>query len=884
VATKKLKINFKMPTPTAAERLHAQQQKNRKAAGLPDPSEYKKKLDSMKSENYEEDGGPLSQEQLDEISAQLKASYVSGAKKQIKQSMPFTKKTDEYRDIAKNFIAKRQKGIAKANEEVEQLDEYESKDGVYKHTAKYVPTDRNEVTYREPHTAGRKLNKSRTSDADRSLGVKWGNGALYKAQSKKTLMNVHKDLPEEVEQLDEMPESSMKTRDVHSHLKKSGWELARSKGGHDVYKHPKAKHSIPVPRHNQLKAPLIRGIMKASKVEESFRIGGMATGGRGNIHMYDRNPGPKDGSELENVPFHAKTEKQKKLQNALTDLGKKMKEIHPKLREAKDSQEYDYEGDMAKSDLRSIMHHAKELHDMIEDTTNLAEWCQSKITLAEDYLSTVANYMRSEMNEETIEEDKNDYQRKIEKNNKNFIAASKRQKNPLTNVHTAQTKQKPVKEDVELDEEVKDEYSRKVDQYLKKKHGSGDSKKKLPQGADFAAQRRKERLAKSGRMDEGRASQRHPLEGHEYHKKSNEALVHIAKDAHAAAEAMKSHNTDAENKYRDQANDSATVRHFRKTSGMPDWYKKKYGHVKEEVVPKDSKDDHFAKQSQKMRDAINNHLRKGHSYENASKLAKQNVKEEVEQLDEKKNLPGLWANIRAKKARGESPAKPGEKDYPEDLESVRSGGKKSVKESYDVPFNKPYNKDSGTTTDKSGAKHTPMSKARNLAQQALSRTSSKKADTKQQARNAFDGMFGGGNPANKLGIMKKESAAEPVEEGVATNRPQPNLPSMSSDQAVANAQNAVQREKKRLDLLKAKDKTSNYETQQRQKNTPIVNNNGSLSMKKESAAEPTEGEMKGKQGYSRKAQIVMNAAKGKKSDSPEKYQKDPELSSEIHKT
>jgi hypothetical protein len=194
-------------------------------------------------------------------------------------------------------------------------------------------------------------------------------------------------------------------------------------------------------------------------------------------------------------------------------------------------------------------------------------------------------------------------------------------------------------------------------------------------------------------------------------------------------------------------------------------------------------------------------------YENASKLAKQNVKEEVEQLDEKKNLPGLWANIRAKKARGESPAKPGEKDYPEDLESVRSGGKKSVKESYDVPFNKPYNKDSGTTTDKSGAKHTPMSKARNLAQQALSRTSSKKADTKQQARNAFDGMFGGGNPADKLGIMKKESASE-----------------------------------------------------------------------------PTEGEIKGKQGYSRKAQIVMNASKGKKSDSPEKYQKDPELSSEIHKT
>jgi predicted RNA binding protein YcfA (HicA-like mRNA interferase family) len=451
MATKKIKINFKMPTPTAAERLHAQQQKIRKAAGLPDPSEYKKKLDAMKSEEVE---------QIDEISAELKSSYVAGAKKQIKQSLPFTKKTDEYRDIAKNFIAKRQKGIAKANEEVEQLDE--------------------------------------------------------------------------------MPESNMKVRDVHSHLKKAGWELARSKGGHDVYKHPKAKHSIPVPRHNQLKAPLIRGIMKASKVEEQLekkgrfvsgpvkqpyksntivtavkeavKLGG--TGGRGNIYQYDRNPGPKDGSELENTPFHAKTEKQKKLQNALNDLGNKMKQTHPKLREAKDSQEYDYEGDMAKSDLRSIIHNAQTLHDMLDDNTNLAEWCQSKITLAEDYISTVTNYMRSEMNEEVVQEDKNDYQRKVEKNNKKFIAASKRQKNPLTNVHTAQTKQKPVKEDVELDEMIVVKTNKPIgtrvadigpggkEYNVKTNKAYDDAKKKQPQGADFAAQRRKERLAKSGRMDE----------------------------------------------------------------------------------------------------------------------------------------------------------------------------------------------------------------------------------------------------------------------------------------------------------------------------------------------------------------------------------------------
>ena len=43
-----------------------------------------------------------------------------------------------------------------------------------------------------------------------------------------------------------------------------------------------------------------------------------------------------------------------------------------------------------------------------------------------------------------------------------------------------------------------------------------------------------------------------------------------------------------------------------------------------------------------------------------------NLPEEIE-LDEKKKLPGLWANIHAKRKRGEAPAKPGDKDYPKTL-------------------------------------------------------------------------------------------------------------------------------------------------------------------------------------------------------------------------
>jgi len=458
---------------------------------------------------------------------------------------------------------------------------------------------------------------------------------------------------------------------------------------------------------------------------ESFRIGGMGSGGRGNIHMYDRNPGPKDGSELENVPFHAKTEKQKKLQNALTDLGKKMKEIHPKLREAKDPQEYDYEGDMAKSDLRSIMHHAKELHDMIDDTTNLAEWCQSKITLSEDYLSTVANYMRSEMNEGsnfiTVLKKGTRMKQKI---NPNSYAAFKshgfrkeeveqideisaelkasykskakeqiKQSKPFTKKgeeyrdiakNFIAKRQKGIAKANESVEQI-DEISKGLaTKYLTAPLGKGANKYKVdiskssyPDYETMAkhATNVHRALSRSGgqaiykkpdyykeeSLDEARPSQRHPLEGHEYHKKSDEALIHIAKDAHAAAEAMKSHNPQAENKYRDQANDSATVRHFRKKSGMPDWYKKKYGHVNEATV----------------------------------------------RVKTDKPIGTRVADIG-----------PGGKEY-----NVKTN---KAWDDTQTPFDKPYKKDTGTTTDKSGAKHTPMSKVRNLAKQAMKKAADRK--------------------------------------------------------------------------------------------------------------------------------------------------------------
>jgi hypothetical protein len=98
----------------------------------------------------------------------------------------------------------------------------------------------------------------------------------------------------------------------------------------------------------------------------------------------------------DNPKFAGKTKKERIRMALGASYGAK------KTNEAKDSREYDYEGDMAKSQLRSIIANAQTVHDMLEDNTNLAEWVQSKITLSADYISTVRDYMQSnkDVNEE----------------------------------------------------------------------------------------------------------------------------------------------------------------------------------------------------------------------------------------------------------------------------------------------------------------------------------------------------------------------------------------------------------------------------------------------------------------------------------------------------
>jgi hypothetical protein len=66
---------------------------------------------------------------------------------------------------------------------------------------------------------------------------------------------------------------------------------------------------------------------------------------------------------------------------------------------AKDPREYGYEGDMAISQLKSIVANAEKLMSMLKPESDLPEWAQLKITLAQDYVLTARDYMESELKE-----------------------------------------------------------------------------------------------------------------------------------------------------------------------------------------------------------------------------------------------------------------------------------------------------------------------------------------------------------------------------------------------------------------------------------------------------------------------------------------------------
>jgi len=68
-----------------------------------------------------------------------------------------------------------------------------------------------------------------------------------------------------------------------------------------------------------------------------------------------------------------------------------------------DQGEYDREGEMGRNEIHTMMRNAKQLEKMLGNDDDLPEWVQKKLSLASDYMQTIADYLASE--KETDAED-----------------------------------------------------------------------------------------------------------------------------------------------------------------------------------------------------------------------------------------------------------------------------------------------------------------------------------------------------------------------------------------------------------------------------------------------------------------------------------------------
>lgn len=88
-------------------------------------------------------------------------------------------------------------------------------------------------------------------------------------------------------------------------------------------------------------------------------------------------------------------QKKKMITKSDKDKLAKLSDLMKKANEAKDPEEYDKEGDMAKTQLKTMIDAAQELHDQLSDDENMPEWVQNKITKATDYIDSVRDYMKN---------------------------------------------------------------------------------------------------------------------------------------------------------------------------------------------------------------------------------------------------------------------------------------------------------------------------------------------------------------------------------------------------------------------------------------------------------------------------------------------------------
>lgn len=373
------------------------------------------KLRSFAFKNREKGLGKamMEDEQIDELKKSTLASYAKKATDDVSYHS-FTAGTMSSKDperLAQDKKAmKRQTGVIKAidrlaKEEVEQVDE-----------AEYVPTQRSNFTgkrhLKRDHsdelgsryvfsTDPAKMKKSYSTEKGQKNAAN-RNVANLKATIKSSLGKHSKpNLPEEAEQVDEgSKRMSAAVKLQRAFDREKAASDASRKRGEEMLAQARAEYAKKQAAKTNEEVELDERNMenKAKKDNVVRQIG---------THAYI-----KHGADA-GAPYFSSKMTGRKVMSDPKFKSSKVADMYRKLPSMKeenngteaDEGEYGYEGDMAMSQLKSIIRNAKGLHDLLEPQTDLPEWVQSKITLAADYIQTAADYWRSEK-EEAVNEGK----------------------------------------------------------------------------------------------------------------------------------------------------------------------------------------------------------------------------------------------------------------------------------------------------------------------------------------------------------------------------------------------------------------------------------------------------------------------------------------------
>ena len=437
---------------------------------------------------------------------------------------------------------------------------------------------------------------------------------------------------EEVEQLDEMPGANMDTRAVHQHLKKRGWKLSRTSGSHDVYTHPEAKHHIPVPRHRQLKAPLVKGILKQAEINEQAE---------------------SDTTE--------KTE-------------------------------------MAQTQLHFIKYAAEEILEFIEMGGEIEEWYQNKLSKVQSDVESLHSYVEGESRRTGMKEEVDPAHKKI-----------------LDKAKTSTPKS------------PKGEYDRKVEKYLKKKH---DMKEEVEQIDELSKKTLGSYVNKA--MDSARELPGAGTNAEASKKTKRYAAVSAA--AYRTQGLAPRKGTDMFKKYKAESvvAEGLMGSHFVRR-GDPEAYLDKMrkihktltkggykhlGYASSRALSEPYQSAHYVHSTNPDTHpdvSVNKIGNQGHIHVSMKKskpinLPEQGVAEEVGQTSNSNENPdaGRFASGPAKKPMKPTP-----------IVTAEQTATDLGKERQEVPFDGPYAKNTTkVTTDKSGAKHTAMSRVKHLAKMA----------------------------------------------------------------------------------------------------------------------------------------------------------------------